>query len=823
MNKGVFRQPEEMDKIMKKRPVYLLVCFLIVVLIFTTSALAFSPDMRKAALLSRINTLTEGQAVIEYHEETGMVRFIGAPPGGALQSFKTKHAETAQEATARQFLEEYGPLFGLKQPEIELSLSRKTFGKMNQAYLRYQQVYRGIPILGGELIVSMNSDQMVTAAVGEMLPDLNLPVAPLVSASEAMDTAMESVIKIYNLARKDLVAPEPELWIYNPALLGGPGPRMSSLVWKIEVATRELYPLRELVLVDARLGFIHLQFNQTDTIQRLVYDLESIPGRDLPGVLVRTEESPTSGVSDADLVFEFAGDAYSYFYQNHGRDSIDNRGMAIISSVRYCPLSGCSWQNAYWNGSQMVFTPGMSAADDVVAHELAHGITQYEANLFYYMQSGAINEAFSDIFGEFIDLTNGRGNDSDHVRWLLGEDLPIEAIRSLKDPPLFGQPDRMTSPNYYCGDLDNGGVHRNSGVANKAAFLMADGGYFNGVSVLGIGIPKTSDIWYEALTNLLTSGAGYNDLYNALQQSCSILSGSPHPVGGEPAPRPADAHLLYAPLLVNRYGSTSITFSDCKQVKKALDAVEMNRQPLFCGVAQVSTCPAGYQPQDLFFDDMEKTNSGNWVSGANRGLNQWYYPQNPNPLGDTTYTTSGIYNIWGYSQPLIADYYIAMSTEVSLPSFGTPYLHFNHAYSFEKGGFDGGVVEFKLSGDPNWYDAGLYFPTQNGYNGSIALGYKNPLGGRQAFIGNSRGYTSSRLDLSHARGRGVRFRFRIGTDEGIGDLGWFIDDLRIYTCTLIPLPPTPTPTATITPTSTPTATSTPTSTPTATITPTPTP
>src|SRR5512142_2424942 len=107
----------------------------------------------------------------------------------------------------------------------------------------------------------------------------------------------------------------------------------------------------------------------------------------------------------------------------------------------------------------MVFGQGYAAADDVVAHELTHAVTQYTSGLYYYMQSGAINESLSDIFGEFVDLTNGRGTDSAAVRWKMGEDLPSGALRDMKDPPSMGAyPDRMTSINYFCGNKDNGGV-----------------------------------------------------------------------------------------------------------------------------------------------------------------------------------------------------------------------------------------------------------------------------------------------------------------------------------------------------------------------------
>ena len=178
--------------------------------------------------------------------------------------------------------------------------------------------------------------------------------------------------------------------------------------------------------------------------------------------------------------------------------------------------------------AQMVYGDeyGFPLADDVVAHELTHGVTQYESNLFYYYQSGAINESFSDLWGEYYDQTNGLGTDTATVKWQIGEDISVwVAIRNMSNPPDFGDPDKMSSPNYYEGDEDNGGVHHNSGINNKAVFLMVDGGSFNGKTVTALGWTKTAAIYYEVNTNLLFSGADYSDLYYALQQACTNLIG----------------------------------------------------------------------------------------------------------------------------------------------------------------------------------------------------------------------------------------------------------------------------------------------------------
>ncbi len=190
--------------------------------------------------------------------------------------------------------------------------------------------------------------------------------------------------------------------------------------------------------------------------------------------------------------------------------------------------------------------------DDVVAHELTHGVTEKESGLIYAFQQGAINESFSDIWGEFVDQTNGKGTDTAAVKWLMGEDTSIGAIRNMKNPPAFKDPDRMGSPLYYTGSQDSCGVHSNSGVGNKAAYLITDGDTFNGYTNTGIGIAKAAAIYYEAQTNILTLTSNYHSLYDALNTACATLTG----------------------------GADGITSADCVEVNKALLATEMNLLPL---------------------------------------------------------------------------------------------------------------------------------------------------------------------------------------------------------------------------------------------------
>jgi ketosteroid isomerase-like protein len=384
-------------------------------------------------------------------------------------------------------------------------------------------------------------------------PLLTLPAPESFTARELKIlrlVALGLAMKSYKLSPGALTVIEPELWIYDSDLLGAPGLQRPTLVWRMDVESAA-NDVRELVLVDAKLGTVALHFNQVaDARDRRVCDNNSTIGVSdacTADRYVRVEGQGPTGNADIDQVYDYTGNTYDFYKNRFGRDSLDAKGMALFSTVRYCPdYFNCPFQNAYWNGKQMVYGQGVGA-DDVDGHELTHGVTQYESGLFYYYQSGAINESLSDVFGELIDLTNGRGDDSTYVRWDIAEDSSLGTIRNMMDPTFYLNPDKMTSYFYVTGDSDNGGVHSNSGVNNKAAALMVDGGSFNGKTITGLGIDKTAKIYYEVETNLLTSGSDYQDLYNALQQACANLVGS----GG-------------------------ITSTDCQQVKNTVDATEMN-------------------------------------------------------------------------------------------------------------------------------------------------------------------------------------------------------------------------------------------------------
>jgi bacillolysin len=712
---------------------------------------------REAPLARSLERQLGPGAEVDLSSETGRVGFIGVDRADAIAEPAARRA-ASPTAAARAFLRRHAGALGLG-PDAALRARGVLPTARAGSAVRLRQLYLGLPVLGGEFVVNLTADQAVLSAAGEASPVHSLDTVPATSASAAMGEALSATARAHATTVSRLQPSEPALWVYDPRLLGAPGPTRPLLVWRLEVRSEDDPLLRELVLVEADRGYVALRLGLTPSaMTRRVCDAFNTPTQVPCTTPVRTEGQGPTGNADVDNAYEFAGDTYSFYAARFGRDSLDGAGLALVSTVRYCePLEPCPFPNAFWDTDerQMVYGQGFAAADDVVGHELTHGVTQFESNLLPWYQSGAVGESLSDVFGEFVDLTNGKGDDSAAVRWQIGEDLPSGAVRNMADPPAFGDPDRMTSPLYVDDpdQVDSGGIHGNAGVGNKAAALITDGGTFNGQSVAAIGLDKAAQVYYAVNTSMLTSGSDYADLANALPQACA-----------------------------NLVGAAGIVAADCTEVGKAVAATEMSTDPPAARAPEAPVCGAGETDTTLFLDDMEADRG--WTLG---GAAQWDY--SGDEPDEVAYATSGTRSLFTPNRPTASDAQ-AISPPISIPAVapaGGVHLRFAHSYAFDDDGgdaggtYDGGVLEYSVDGGATWVDAGPLF-TAGGYNGVIATGFGNPLAGRAAFVRESRGYISSRVNLASLVGMTVRFRLREGTDTSFGDFGWAVDDFRVYNC-----------------------------------------
>ncbi|WP_327291205.1 M4 family metallopeptidase [Streptomyces sp. NBC_01198] len=227
----------------------------------------------------------------------------------------------------------------------------------------------------------------------------------------------------------------------------------------------------------------------------------------LPGHQVRAEGAAPASDDSVNRAYDALGATFDTYLQAYGRHSIDDAGLPLKASVHYLR----DYNNAFWDGEQMVFGDGdgrifldFTLPLDVIGHELTHGVTQYSANLEYHGQPGALNESVSDVFGSLIKQ-HALGQTADQADWLIGAGLLApgvngKALRSMKepgtaydDPQLGKDPQPASMADYVTTTQDNGGVHLNSGIPNRAFYLTA-------AALGGHAWEQAGRIWYDTLT-----------------------------------------------------------------------------------------------------------------------------------------------------------------------------------------------------------------------------------------------------------------------------------------------------------------------------------
>ena len=230
--------------------------------------------------------------------------------------------------------------------------------------------------------------------------------------------------------------------------------------------------------------------------------------RELPGERVRSEGEEASGDPAVDEAYQGLGATYALYWEAFQRHSLDDRGMALLATVHY----GEDYENAFWDGRQMVFGDGdgelfnrFTIALDIIAHELTHGVIQHEAALVYADQAGALNESLADVFGSLVKQ-HRLGQDVESADWLIGAGLFTDrvegqALRSMAAPgtayddPLLGrdpQPGHMRD--FVETQDDNGGVHINSGIPNRAFHHAA-------MALGGHAWEEAGQVWYDTLVD----------------------------------------------------------------------------------------------------------------------------------------------------------------------------------------------------------------------------------------------------------------------------------------------------------------------------------
>jgi Zn-dependent metalloprotease len=694
---------------------------------------------------------------------------LKAPAALGARAAKSATSKPDAAAVAKAQVDAIAPYFGARAGDlVATSSDLSEYGSMT----RFQQTIDGVQVYGGQIVTNLDKSGALESANGEVtlatygaFPSADQADAAKAKASAAALKAVADRGKL-DASRLSVKLDGPR-WFDMGLMTRMPG-SAAIPVYLFEVTGPG--DTRWQAMVHASAGQTLLAWDLNQELNRVVCDANhaiiQTGAEDVRCGTVfqpsRVEGGAPSDVQDVNQVYEYFGDTANY-YQNLGVDLTeligadygDGHGKALRGTVRICVDGGCPYANAFWNGEQMAFGEGVST-DDVTGHELTHGVTQHTSGLAYLWESGAINESLSDIMGEFVDLTNGSADDTAANRWQIGEGSSLGVIRSMSDPTKFGDPDRMRSANWFDDEFfqDNGGVHFNSGVGNKAAYLIADGGSFNGQKLTGIGLARSEVLWLETQKSL-TSGADYGDLAETLRASCTKLSKK------------------------KKYGMTK---ADCAQVDLAIKATEMDFEPAIGKPAQAPVCDTtGAKTKNLFKDSFTEYPDGKvvrdagWVLGKAEGVD--------GALVDTSYSKDGDDSMFGMVSDPAASISLqtANGTKIKNPK---TYLRFTHAYNFYNVFVIYGIrsgkatLEYSDNGGATWKDtAGLTWNNGPTVDPNFA---DEPA----AWHGNSGGWETSRLDLSQFTGKQLKFRWtEHGTENSnLVPGNWWLDNATIYTC-----------------------------------------
>ncbi len=464
-----------------------------------------------------------GAQVLGTHED-GVVPFmVRGDFGSAGQSLR---GLTARDASARvgDALHRIAPVFRLRA--ADLVVKRVSVDEQGHTHIRYAQTKNGLPVVGHELIVHVDQDGRIYAANGSARDGELVASTARISGEAARAAALDNTVgrRLASEGEARLVYVRSEkdsrLKLAFEVVVTGEGAEL---------------PIRDHVFVNALSGAVESVVSDIHSAQnRAVYSANN--GTSLPGTLKRSEGGAVTGDAHVDDNYGHLGTTYQCYFQNFGRDSYNNAGAQLRSTVHY----STSYTNAFWNGTQMVYgdSNGVDAAPlgkslDVTVHELTHAVTSSESNLTYANESGALNEGMSDIFGAYCESWT-KAWVMDAPIWMVGDDVwtpntPGDALRYMGNPTQDGSSTDYY-PERYTGSADNGGVHWNSGIANLAFKLLSTGGTHprgkTAVNVTGIGIQKAGAIFYKANVDLMTASTTFAQAKTYTEQAAEQLYGA---------------------------------------------------------------------------------------------------------------------------------------------------------------------------------------------------------------------------------------------------------------------------------------------------------
>jgi Zn-dependent metalloprotease len=514
---------------------------------------------------------TDNFSTVKYNEN-GMLIFAESKTGKGI-AFNSRSQESTLEA-CYSYLTEIKKAMRISDPKNEFVAFDNWNDELEMQHIKMQQQYEGIEVYGGQIILH-GSKGAINKVNGTYFPTPSLnDLIPSVQSEDALETVIQNLktITVYKEIEESEFSfvshstPISKLVIYHKDR----NLNDEKLVWHISIHPNLLE--HWYYFVDAKTGEIIESYNTTCTdgpttaqatdlngvtqtintylldgsyylidASRTMYNSGQSELPNNPVGAIWTLDAQNTNMNDLNVgqvsssnntwnqtavsAHNSAGLTYEYFKNTHGRNSIDGQGGTIISIINVTDDDGSGLNNAFWNGKAMFYGNGnqvflpLAGGLDVGAHEMSHGVTQHTANLEYKDESGAINEAMSDIVGCMVDRND----------WQLGEDIipqgspyfPTGFMRDMANPHNGGssfddngyQP--MHTSEMYKGSDDNGGVHINSGIINHAYYLLSQSVTKN----------KAEKLYYRALSNYMTKSSQFIDCRLAFEQAAKDLYG----------------------------------------------------------------------------------------------------------------------------------------------------------------------------------------------------------------------------------------------------------------------------------------------------------
>lgn len=364
------------------------------------------------AAMDRLMSSTGGQASVSVSRANGTARFITLPEASSsvtgLAAPLRATGPTNFDQDSRRFLGQYSTLFGIRDASSDLKLIQEQSDPATDGHhLTYRQYHQGVPVFGGTVKTHFDSLGALRSINGTTVPNIGLDTTPTVPAEQA---ALIAVNKVNRELAPEIPAASAGtgLFVYPQGLTKGVD-LGTKLVWQVVVENKA--NVLEYVFIDAHTGkFIDQITGTEDALFRRAYDGANLPmvPPAYPGSPFWVEGQPFPTASfEANNMITASQETYDFYFRSFGRDSFDGAGATMDSIFN----RGYQCPNASWNGTFISFCPGFTT-DDVTAHEWSHAYTQFTHGLIYAWQSGALNESYSDIFGETVDRINNRETDA---------------------------------------------------------------------------------------------------------------------------------------------------------------------------------------------------------------------------------------------------------------------------------------------------------------------------------------------------------------------------------------------------------------------------